>query len=357
MSANAQWLFHLPLLKDELLSSWLVRVAFAHGCDPLTLTGCLWPEERVWTTDIDRSLSLSHLAHLSSIAHIPLDILTNATLKPLIQQISGTEDTIHNTAAWILSLGSRNRKHKGGLQICPLCLEEAESAYYQRSWRKAWYIYCPNHHCMLVDRCPACHSAIQPHRLNIPDCHLTACALCGFDLSAIKPDFNVKKIAINFQNNAESFIAQGHAELNQAAIPLSQWFSLASHYIHLIRHAYRSDDKPINHFLSELGINTESVRYPENGLAFELCRTEERVNLLNDVSQLLDHSPNKIIGIADKYNISKSIFDIEKILYISESEGLSQNQIGRKKQPSKSIVQVKSKIAVIRMWNRLLRKI
>ena len=142
MSANTQWLFHLPLQKDELLSSWLVRVAFAHGCDPLTLAGCLWPRERVWTIDLDRNLPLPLFMQLASVAQLPSDALYNASLQPIIQHISRSDNTIHKSASWILSLGSRNRKHTGGLQICPRCLAETTPVYYQRSWRIAYFGDC-----------------------------------------------------------------------------------------------------------------------------------------------------------------------------------------------------------------------
>lgn len=48
------WTIPVDLQSDELLSSWLVRVALENGCDPLALTAALWPSRRAWSSDIDR---------------------------------------------------------------------------------------------------------------------------------------------------------------------------------------------------------------------------------------------------------------------------------------------------------------
>ncbi len=37
------WPVQISPLKDELLSSWLVRASLAHGCDPMSLTSAVWP--------------------------------------------------------------------------------------------------------------------------------------------------------------------------------------------------------------------------------------------------------------------------------------------------------------------------
>ena len=357
MPVNTQWLFHLSLQKDELLSSWLVRVAFAHGCDPLTLTGCLWPGERVWTIDLDKNLPLPLLMQLASVAQLPSNALYNASLQPIIQHISRSDDTIHKSVSWILSLGTRNRKHTGGLQICPRCLAEKTPVYYRRSWRIAWTIYCPEHHCTLIDCCPACYSAIQPHRLTIPNDNIAACAVCGLDLSTIAPKRCLSDNALHFQNTADQFLSNGSAELNNVSIPLPQWFSLANNYIHLLRQVLRSDNKNACHFLAEIGININAARYPQNGLSFELCRTNDRINLLNDVNILLGLTPNEIISLICKHNVSKSAFNVDSIFPRSTTHEININKKTRNTHTFKSVGRVKSKDAVIRQWNRLLRKI
>ena len=223
--------------------------------------------------------------------------------------------------------------------------------------RIAWTVYCPEHRCLLFDRCPVCHSAIQPHRLTIPNNNIAACAVCGFDLSTITQKRCISDNALHFQNTANQFLSTGSAELNNVLIPLPQWFSLANCYIHLLRQVFRSDNKAACHFLAEIGINIKSARYPENGLSFELCRTDDRVNLLNDVNILLGLTHHEVISLLQKHNVSKSAFDIDNIFPSAITRGENTNKKTKNTHTSKSLGQVKSKEAVIRQWNRLLRKI
>lgn len=72
---ESRWPVPVPLEADELLSTWLVRVALSQGCDPLVLTGELWPKWRVWTLDLDRGVATERLRILERMSGIDMSAL------------------------------------------------------------------------------------------------------------------------------------------------------------------------------------------------------------------------------------------------------------------------------------------
>src|SRR3954466_10189782 len=79
-----KWPIPVSLLPDELFSSWLVRVALAHGCDPLTLTRTIWPRWRVWCSDLDRGIDASHLKSISECSGINESSFAMTNLRTII---------------------------------------------------------------------------------------------------------------------------------------------------------------------------------------------------------------------------------------------------------------------------------
>lgn len=84
-----EWPLVPPLQEDEILSSWLVRSALAHGCDPLTLTGTVWPGKRFWTRDPDMKLSSEEAEKLSRYSGIQRNLLDASTLHSICSQKIG----------------------------------------------------------------------------------------------------------------------------------------------------------------------------------------------------------------------------------------------------------------------------
>lgn len=74
------WGIKTPLYQNEALSSWLIRAALDCGCDPLSLTGILWPKWRPWTLDIDQGLNQEYSKILVSVTSITQDQFDAATL-------------------------------------------------------------------------------------------------------------------------------------------------------------------------------------------------------------------------------------------------------------------------------------
>lgn len=83
------WALSVPLLPEESLSSWLVRAAMRQGCDPLSLTGAIWPSWRVWTRDIDREIPLTKIRPLVNASGNAPDRFKKAGVRDDCEKVAG----------------------------------------------------------------------------------------------------------------------------------------------------------------------------------------------------------------------------------------------------------------------------
>lgn len=155
---------------DELLSSWLHRLAFANGIAPRPFARVLGLTAGMWSASLDLKLP----ADVATLLHTHTGIsqhqlsamsLTGSPLKPLL-------------------LPLRNNGRRDGstwLQFCSRCLAEDAQPYFRRRWRLATRTSCAKHSYRLRDRCPSCRSRIAAFDQTelVPQHH---CARCGYDL-------------------------------------------------------------------------------------------------------------------------------------------------------------------------------
>lgn len=183
------WPAHPHPFRDELLSSWLVRVAHANGLKVQTFCDHQFGSKRqIWNRDIDRLAPTWLIETMSDKTATPLKLAINTTL----QTYEGVlYDKYHPSGQlrWILPLQIYHRKRHGhGIQFCPQCLTEDADPYYRRSWRIAFHTFCSKHRIMMLDRCPHCGNGIAYHRLELGkpkifhSKSLANCESCSFDL-------------------------------------------------------------------------------------------------------------------------------------------------------------------------------
>lgn len=188
--ANSQlWLIRYKPFPDELLSSWLVRLAHGHGVKVQTFCNKLFGSRRqVWNRDIDRLAPQWLLDELQVRTGTPKEEVRRTTLR----HFEGALFENYREAGhlrWIQLLKMYHRKRQGyGQQYCPHCLNSDEIPYFRKTWRLAIKTMCLTHNCMLLDRCPKCDAAVSFHRIDIRQPEgaefqpLSICHSCGFDL-------------------------------------------------------------------------------------------------------------------------------------------------------------------------------
>lgn len=210
----------------ELLTSWLARVAVHSGCEPLVLTGAIWPGWRIWTVDADRQISPGHAQVAALWFKLPVEAVCACTLTAVGEKLHESVDAQRPLWHWIVAQGNRNRLRRAGLPFCPKCLADDIQPYYRLEWRLAWMVGCERHGVRLVDRCDRCHAICEPHRSTAAIGDLAHCVECGFDLrfSRCEP---VDDQALSLQMRANEIFAAGVAVWGDDQVSRMEWFQRA----------------------------------------------------------------------------------------------------------------------------------
>ncbi|MGY3809678.1 TniQ family protein [Aeromonas veronii] len=196
---------HPQPIAGEILSSWMVRIAFANRYPLHTFYNkLLGYHGAIWNQDIDRHPDDSLLHILSKYTGQSMPVLKSMTLESYTGSLFEHIPSVGNSP-WITPLGLFHRTRKRpGMQFCPECLMGNKLPFYRRCWRLSIYAICDLHNCVLADSCPSCCEPIAYHRHGIgrdkiiPETDaLFYCHNCWFDLR------NSPKISINwFDNNS-----------------------------------------------------------------------------------------------------------------------------------------------------------
>lgn len=181
---DAEFKLHPHPQDDELLSSWLVRVALEHVTAPATFTNLYLPEWRnaLWANDVDLQAGGELLEALRRKCGFPMEELYGMTLKAYEGYLFERAYTKTGGTQFVMPLRMRGRQSTSyGLRYCPKCLREDKLPYFRRSWRLSFSTACLRHGCFLRDRCPACQAPLtiyrKPSLSDFPNCDK-----CGFRL-------------------------------------------------------------------------------------------------------------------------------------------------------------------------------
>lgn len=356
----SQWVVPVPLLPDELFSTWLVRAALMQGCDPLVLTGELWPRWRIWSVDLDRGLSEARLLPLVKASGIEAKAFDGASLRPICSAVITDQANHRAIWPWVLALGSRNRRRHGGLQYCPFCLDEDRQPYYRVQWRMAWHTGCSKHEVCLFDRCPHCNAPIEPHRLSPLDDDMAVCAICKHDLRKTT-SMRIDSDALAFQQFADQVIILGKGQFGGNSLSTDEWLSLSRYFVMLLRKVATKRPHGLTSFVNALGVDVESIVPPATGLALELLPVRERIALLAGAWRMLQAGPECFHEAAKAACLAAQSLREKK----SSVPRCLQNLIrdlpdrctSRSCREKGDAPNPRSRIAVMRMWARLKRKI
>ncbi len=187
---------HPQPLPEELLSSWMVRLALANRFSLHTFYNkVIGYNGQIWTRDVDRSCSYELIDLLHQYTKQPRKVIQSLSLSSyeglLFESLSSNA-----LAPWILSAGIFHRKRRNAaLQYCPLCLREDSTPYFRKTWRLAFYVLCEHHNCLMESTCPSCKQPVLHHRIGIgkentvPHMDISLCHYCGYCLKYVTPRY------------------------------------------------------------------------------------------------------------------------------------------------------------------------
>lgn len=192
MMTQTLWPIRYKPLPDELLSSWLVRLAHGHCLKVQTFCNLLFGKNlQVWNRDIDRLAPAWLLTALSACTGTPYEVVWATTLRVFDGWLY-PQYRASGHLPWIQNLQIYHRQREGfGQQYCPACLANDAVPYFRKTWRLALKTFCVQHQCQLQDRCHSCASVVSFHRMDIGragelvELPLSVCHACGYDLSKV----------------------------------------------------------------------------------------------------------------------------------------------------------------------------
>ena len=312
------WPAHIKPQPDELLSSWLVRLAMAHASKLHTFCSIIWPRKQIWNRDIDRSADPELLQTLSDRTATSIERVRATTLAAY-ESVLYEEHKNLGPAAWITPVGVYHRTHtKCGLQFCPHCLAEDEKPYYRRKWRLAFMVACERHHTLLHDRCPGCHGAINFHRDELGNFRkfaaesLTTCNHCGLDLRTVPemaPPFPITPPEVRFNANLLSAIETGMVRVSESVVTYSHlYFAVLRQIMKVMAMRDARIDRLRRSISGTFGLApyTPPASRPHPDVQ-ELDPTNRR-QLLALACCLLEEWPSRFIELSRKYKVWSSLW-------------------------------------------------
>lgn len=280
---------------NELLSSWLTRMAIDHKLSILTFTRRLWPEYRLYANDIDLLVSDDFLYQLAIQTNCTTQQVKQTTLESINENIGGMRSLFVLPS---VKLGSNPKRIWQSLMYCGSCLQK-EIPYFRKTWRLSIFIICPDCGCYLQDYCPWCGAFISFSRnaLKIIDADcITLCHACGKDLQMTKcksaPDelVNLQRIIVELldekkaKKHPESLLFVLYRVMSQLRNPLGK---------------YRQWQKDIYTHLKIPYEPTKGKMY-----RFDLLTLQDRIHAMTAAYWLLEDWPERFIHFSKKHQIS-----------------------------------------------------
>ena len=167
---SARWPITVTPQRDELLSSWLHRLAYANGVPGRAFAQVLGLTPGMWSARLDLKRTITLADQLRQYAEITSEQLAAMTMPDgLPKQLFLPLRKLHR------------RSGSTWLQFCPRCLAADDHPYFRREWRLATRLTCEKHESRLRDRCTSCSQPVaafdqgelRPHHY---------CSRCGYDL-------------------------------------------------------------------------------------------------------------------------------------------------------------------------------
>jgi hypothetical protein len=303
---------HFKPKEDELLSSWICRLALANGMNASSLCSLTlpprYPTQVIRVEDLDTCVRSDILATLAEKTGTPKERIV-ATTFPAYEGFLFERWSTRIGRQWTLPVKCLRGKTRYGLQYCPLCLA-TEEPYYRRAWRLAVITICSNHRVQLLDRCPKCASPISFHKATSnganfpPSDRMTFCYSCKADLRKIRSKSAppVSDDEVFFQTGIETALCEGWVELPGMLSAYSLLFFPVLQHLFQFLVAGAPGSVLRKSLERQCGINLPAIEFERKRRELTQLSVGARRGLVNMVRRLLSNWPDDFISYcaADK---------------------------------------------------------
>lgn len=215
--------------KDELLSSWLTRVAFAHK-RPLTTFLSLFVNydgSSISRIDLDFRYLERLFQRLSDKSSLSIKEIKEMSLRSEEGYLYSCEENCLYPPKIIRKLIDKRTNY--GLMFCPKCLAEDKAPYWRKEWRYQFYTACPKHKVFLTDRCWKCYEPIKFNKM-IPSDKIVYCSKCYKDLRTTIVTTQVQEYGLRAINWFLQGLKNGYFIIVQKKYVLFGYFKLLLGY-------------------------------------------------------------------------------------------------------------------------------
>lgn len=290
--------------QDELLSSWLCRLAKANFFSYVQFLRNFTEIDfkimknsnikQYWMFDLDKEIPNELLSALSRRTGLSKENILKLTLKEW-------EDNIYYR--FITRKGSISSKKLGALRFCPLCLKEDKIPYFRKFWRTRLATCCEKHNIYLYDRCsnPDCKRPINISLIKYEK-SIKECVYCGIDLSnsdVIKIPENSHDIGIT--KNLKSLLREGRISISDEHLSSFLFFE-AMYFLcrFIIKYFPFKESEFSNHFVITSGLLVRERDFlSQRNFVFENMQISQLV--LEIAYSFLEGYPIKIKEFISKY--------------------------------------------------------
>jgi hypothetical protein len=190
---------------DTALSGWIMMVAAAKRTPVREVL-------RTWNYRIPDAYAADTCRHIPPLSAMAITSLVSPRHLAELHW-SGRSLLAEPTFAGLTTHSNGRNIHR----YCPLCLRQDQIPYLRLSWRVAFQLMCPEHHCGLLEKCPSCGKAVDGARhhhekLRIGvDALFRLCPHCLADLCAapvVKPDDHLRDHLLKAQQQLWQLVRQ-----------------------------------------------------------------------------------------------------------------------------------------------------
>jgi len=307
---------HPHPFKDELLSSWLIRLAHANCLKVHTFCKAYLGKNReIWNRDIDVFAPEWLIVGLSKVSGASIEEIEQTTIRSF-QGIVFEKLYSKSKTPWVLPYGVYHRLRRlPGLQYCPMCLLMDEKPYFRKHWRLSFFTECDVHHTLMKDACFVCGSPVAFYRGDIgyktEFSHHTIlqCHVCSSDLSkapAIVYPWPCWQLAVGYQ----SLISTYWLGWSTAPMPQVMYSHLFLKMVHQLCTLLTTTTKKARLLLSEieaeLGLCSDN-NVPPSHIVFDRRCINDRHRILVVVAWMLMDWPLRLNFYIQKWGVSKSL--------------------------------------------------
>lgn len=297
-----------PPKSDELLSSWIIRLAHSHLLKAHSFTKELWPKLEIWNRDIDLNPNPNVIKSLSEMTCYSEDEIYNTTLQTYKGILFNNHASTIANANWVLSLSKYHRTIRNkAILFCPSCLmNDGIEPYFRKKWRLAFSFCCVSCKVKLHDCCPECGKPVMYIRNEIgmksklSQHPISYCSNCNFDLAKtpqIKPDIEDIKLQIKLNN-----LINVTNDCNKYSY---EYFQV----LHFLCNLISSKSKLNQSIVAAIYNEFNMINYLERDITkrrFELNSLEYRLQILHLATWLISDWPNNFIAFFTKLDIHSS---------------------------------------------------